>query len=87
MIFNDMKITTKLTISSVAFLVPIAVMLYLVISVSNTSIQSAKNELRGIASLRPVVELLRLIPRHLEIAVDRGAEGAFVLNGEIEQQF
>jgi methyl-accepting chemotaxis protein len=33
------------------------------------------------------VELLRLIPRHLEIAVDRGAEGAFVLNGEIEQQF
>jgi methyl-accepting chemotaxis protein len=87
MIFKDVKITTKLTISSAAFLVPIAVMLYFVISVSNTSIQSAKNEQRGIACLKPVVELLNLIPRHLGIAVDRGSEDAFTLSSEIEKQF
>ena len=76
MIFNNMKITTKLTISSAAFLVPIAVMLYLVISVSTTSIQSAKNELKGIARLKPVVELLRLIPRHIGMVIDSTSKDA-----------
>ncbi|MDR1352230.1 MAG: methyl-accepting chemotaxis protein [Treponema sp.] len=86
MIFDNMKITTKLAISSAAFLAPLAVMLYLVISVSNTSIQSANNELQGTARLRPVVELLRLMPRYAGAAADHTSEDAAALNGEFEQQ-
>jgi methyl-accepting chemotaxis protein len=86
MIFDNMKITTKLAISSAAFLAPLAVMLYLVISVSNTSIQSAKNELRGTARLRPVVELLRLMPRRAGAATGSVPEDAAALNDGVERQ-
>jgi methyl-accepting chemotaxis protein len=60
--FKNMKITAKLAISSAAFLAPIAVMLYLVISVSGRSIQTARNEQRGIACLKPIAGILQAIP-------------------------
>ncbi|MDR2052434.1 MAG: methyl-accepting chemotaxis protein [Treponema sp.] len=87
MIFNNMKITTKLIISTAAFLAPIALMLYLVISVSNSSVQSAKNELRGTARIRPVTELLRLIPQYIGSADDRALGDVSALNDRIEQEF
>jgi methyl-accepting chemotaxis protein len=87
MIFDNMKITTKLAVSSAAFLAPIAVMLYLMISVSNTSIQSVKNELRGTACLRPVIELLAAIPRYLGIGDNRTSGNASAPSGDLEQQF
>jgi methyl-accepting chemotaxis protein len=87
MIFNNIKITTKLTISTVAFLAPIALMLYLIISVSNSSVQSAKNELRGTARIKPVIELLHLIPQYIGTAGNRALGDVSALNDGIEQEF
>jgi methyl-accepting chemotaxis protein len=82
-----MKITTRLTISSAAFLVPIAVMIYFVISLSNTSIQSARNELRGTACLKPIAGLLQRIPRHLKATLDYTSGDSSRPDEEIEQLF
>jgi len=87
MIFENMKITTRLTISSAAFLVPIAVMIYFVISLSNTSIQSARNELRGTACLKPIAGLLQRIPRHLKATLDPALGDPSKPDAEIEQLF
>jgi methyl-accepting chemotaxis protein len=87
MVFKNIKITAKLTISSVAFLVPVVLMLYFVISVSNSSVHSAKNELRGITRIKPVIELLRLIPQYIGTAGDRALEDAPPLNDGIEREF
>jgi methyl-accepting chemotaxis protein len=60
---KKMKITAKLTISSVVFLVPVALMLYLVVSGFGDSIQTARNEQQGIACLKPIAGIMRTIPR------------------------
>jgi methyl-accepting chemotaxis protein len=81
---KNMKITAKLAISSAAFLAPIAVMLYLVVSVSGSSIQTARNEQRGIACLKPIAGILQAIPKHsLEYKLGDSAG----LNNEILSMF
>jgi methyl-accepting chemotaxis protein len=82
MVFNNMKITTKIAVSSAVFLAPMGIMLYFVISLSNASAQPARKELQGIAALKPAGELLRLLPRRQEMIL--GGD-IFALGDETER--
>jgi len=67
---RNLKITTKLTISASAFLLPLGIMLFSIISTSLASIQKAEIELHGIEVLRPAVSLTQIIPQYIMLSVD-----------------
>jgi methyl-accepting chemotaxis protein len=67
---NNLKFTTKLAISSAAFILPIGVMLFSIITGSLSSIQKDKNELHGIEMLRPAMSLIQIIPQYVRISLD-----------------
>jgi methyl-accepting chemotaxis protein len=75
MIGKNLKIRTKLSISTGAFLVPLALMFFQLISLSRDLIQKGREELRGIECLRPAAALMRLAPQYVHLSFDR-AEGA-----------
>jgi methyl-accepting chemotaxis protein len=85
MFFNDLKITTRLTISSVVFLLPIVVMLFLIVSISNVSIQSAQSEQKGIGQLKPIAGLLRAVPRRQRAVIDMADSNTIRIDKEIEE--
>ena len=71
---NNIKISTKLTISAAAFLLPLGIMLSVIISMSLASINRDKRELQGIEVLRPAVTLMYIIPQYIRLSVD-GSSG------------
>jgi methyl-accepting chemotaxis protein len=68
--FKNIKISTKLTISAAAFLLPLGVMLSVIISMSLASINKNEKELQGIEVLRPSVALMQIIPQYIRLSVD-----------------
>jgi methyl-accepting chemotaxis protein len=71
---KDIKISTKLTISAAAFLLPLGIMLFTIISISLASIKKDTRELEGIEVLRPAVALMQIIPQYIRFSVD-GSSG------------
>jgi methyl-accepting chemotaxis protein len=67
---KDLKITTKLTISVAAFLLPLGILFYSIISTSYTSIKKDRRELYGIEVLRPAISLMQIIPQYVSLSVD-----------------
>jgi methyl-accepting chemotaxis protein len=67
---RNIKISTKLTISAAAFLLPLGIMLFTIISISLDSIKKDTEELRGIEVLRPAVALMQIIPQYIRFSVD-----------------
>ncbi|WP_010256736.1 methyl-accepting chemotaxis protein [Treponema primitia] len=84
MFYKNLKITTKLVFSSAVFILPIALMLFLIVSSANSSIRISTNEREGIGYLRPIAGLLRMVPAHLRmvLAQNTAAEG----NGRVDQE-
>jgi methyl-accepting chemotaxis protein len=68
--FKNLKIITKLTISSLVFLLPLGIMLFSIISMSLVSIRKDQKELRGIDIIRPAISLMQTIPQFVRISVD-----------------
>jgi methyl-accepting chemotaxis protein len=84
MIYKNLKITTKLVFSSAVFILPIALMLFLIISNANLSIGKGSNERMGIGCLRPIAGLLRMVPMHLRTILEQNpADGG---TGRIDQE-
>ena len=73
MIGKNIKITTRLTVSAAAFLLPLAVLFFMIISVSLASIRKGQEELQGIDSVRSALSLMRIVPRYMHMAFDRAA--------------
>jgi len=71
---RDIKISTKLTVSAAAFLLPLGIMLFTIISISLASIKKDTKELQGIEVLRPAVSLMQIIPQYIRFSVD-GSSG------------
>jgi len=67
---KNLKLTTRMAISVAAFLLPVGIMLYSVISVSLDSIQKNSRELEGIEVLRPAISLMQSIPQYVRYYVD-----------------
>jgi methyl-accepting chemotaxis protein len=84
MFYKNLKITTKLVFSSAVFILPIALMLFLIISSANLSIGKGNDERMGIGCLRPIAGLLRLVPMHLGTIV--GQNPANGDSGRIDQE-
>ena len=59
-----MKITTKLSISTAAFLLPIAVILVFIISDAKNLIEKAESEAAGALCLKPIADLFEFIPSY-----------------------
>jgi PAS domain S-box-containing protein len=82
MSISKMRITTKLTISSLAFTLPIAVLLYFMIAGVNASIRFSAMEHYGDAYQRPLANLLEAVPAHGRLLA-RQAAGQPGLDGEL----
>jgi methyl-accepting chemotaxis protein len=70
---KNLKLTTRLIISSATFLLPIVMMLVLIVSVANTSIQRGQRELWGVSCLRPIADIYQAVPRYLRISFERAS--------------
>jgi methyl-accepting chemotaxis protein len=66
-IFSKLKISTKLIISSAVFLIPVGVMLFFIVTGTNTAINKSRNEQYGIKSLRPAAQLFQKVPQYLRL--------------------
>ncbi len=66
--FNNLKVSQKLLLISIFFVMPDSLMLYLFITGINESIQFSQMEAKGNEYQRPLEELLRLIPQHRLLA-------------------
>jgi methyl-accepting chemotaxis protein len=71
---KNIKISTKLAISAAAFLLPLGIMIFTIISISLASIKKDTRELQGIEVLRPAVALMQIIPQYIRLYVD-GSSG------------
>ena len=67
--FHKLKISQKLALISVFFVMPDSVMLYLFITGINTNIEFARMEQKGNQFQRPLEELLEQIPQHRQLAL------------------
>src|SRR5882724_3270457 len=63
-----MRIWHKLTLISMCFALPIAVLLYFTVAGINKDIRFAQLEVEGIQYLRPLMHLLDHVPRHQLLA-------------------
>jgi len=67
MIFSNLKIYKKFIISSVVFLIPIAIMLFFICSLTIGKIQKSTNEYRGINAVKPAVTIMQKLPVYFEL--------------------
>src|SRR5580658_457277 len=67
--FHNLKISHKLMLISILFVMPDSVMLYLFITAINANIQFARLEQKGNEYQRPLEDLLELIPQHGQLAL------------------
>jgi len=67
---KDIKISTKLAVSVAAFLLPLGIMLFSIISMSLSSIKKDTKELQGIEVLRPAIALMQSIPQYIRFSAD-----------------
>ncbi|MCL1813116.1 MAG: methyl-accepting chemotaxis protein [Treponema sp.] len=67
MIFSRLKISTKLFISSAVFLIPVAVMLLFISSITVGMIRRSGNVRNGIDSLKPAVTVMQNLPNYLNV--------------------
>ena len=74
MLGKNLKITTKLILSAAAFILPLGIMLFSIISTSSAEINKSQLELDGIEVLRPAVSLMQIVPLYIRYAAD-GASG------------
>ena len=65
--FSNLKVSQKLMLISIFFVLPDSVMLYLFITAINDNIDVARLEQKGNQYQRPLEELLELIPQHREL--------------------
>ena len=67
--FQNLKVSQKLALISILFVMPDSVMLYLFITAINANIQFARLEQKGNEYQRPLEDLLELIPQHGQLAL------------------
>src|SRR2546422_915150 len=66
--FHNLKVSQKLMLISVFFVMPDSLMLYFFIRGINANIEFARQEEKGNRYQRPLEELLESIPQHLSLA-------------------
>ena len=80
--FNSLKVSQKLMLISIFFMMPDTFMMIMFITGINADIQFAKLEQRGNEYQRPLEQLLDLIPEH-RLLLQRRREGELNLNPSI----
>ena len=81
MLGKNLKISTKLIISAAAFILPLGIMLFTIISASITEMRSSRRELNGIEVLRPAVSLMQIVPLYVRYTAD-GESGDLEFAGQ-----
>jgi methyl-accepting chemotaxis protein len=67
---KNLKLTAKLAISVASFMLPLGILLYSIISISLTSIQKDRLQLKGLEVLRPAAALMQIVPHYIRLSVD-----------------
>jgi len=67
---KNTKIISNLIISAAAFILPLGIMLFFIISISGNSIEKDKKELKGLEVIRPALTLLHIIPQYVQSSAD-----------------
>ena len=70
MLGKNLKITTKLVICSAAFILPLGIMLFTIISTSITEIRKSRLELNGVEVIRPAISLMQIVPLYVRYTAD-----------------
>jgi len=70
---KNLKIVTKLILSSCVFIIPLGIMLFSIVSVSLASISRDQKEINGLEVLRPAAALMQIVPQYLRITVDNAS--------------
>ena len=70
--FHNLKVSQKLMLISIFFVMPDSLMLYFFITGINANIQFARQEEKGNRYQRPLEDLLELIPQHQSLAQRAG---------------
>src|SRR3954465_13369742 len=83
--FRNLKVSEKLALISIFFVMPDSVMLYLFITGINANIQFARLEKLGNEYQRPLEELLELLPQHRSLA-QKAVAGELRSEKELEQK-
>ena len=83
--FHNLKVSQKLMLISIFFVMPDSVMLYLFITGINANIQFARMEQKGNQYQRPLEELLELLPQDRQIA-GRALAGQSAAVGELPKK-
>ncbi len=76
--FNQLKVSQKLMLIGIFFVIPDSLMLFLFITGINANIQFAQLEIKGNEYQRPLEQLLELIPQHRRLAQGAGGSGQSV---------
>ena len=76
--FHNLKVSQKLMLISIFFVMPDSLMLYLFITGINANIEFARQEEKGNQYQRPLEDLLELIPQHRLLADQARAGGEAV---------
>jgi methyl-accepting chemotaxis protein len=84
---RDMKIGSRLIISSAVFLVPLGIMLFFIVGGANTSIRTAEREQRGLSRLRSIAGLLRIVSGEISEARPETIDTVNSLFRELEQAY
>jgi two-component system NtrC family sensor kinase len=85
--FSKLKIAHKLMLMSIFFLLPDSIMLSMMLLDINSDIRFARQEIRGNAYLRPLVPLLKWIPKNQrQTAAGAPAEAIAETDAQIEIQ-
>jgi methyl-accepting chemotaxis protein len=85
--FRDMKIGSKLIISSAVFLIPMGIMFFFIVTSASTSIRSAEQEQRGLSCLRSVAGLLRVVSEELQDTRPETVDAVDSLFREMERRY
>ncbi|MCL1993462.1 MAG: methyl-accepting chemotaxis protein [Spirochaetes bacterium] len=83
MLLSNLKISTKLIISSAVFLIPIGVMLAFIMSMSISIIQASRDEQEGIYAIRPAVTVMRYLPEYVSVYMGIEPGNLAALDGRI----
>jgi methyl-accepting chemotaxis protein len=84
---KNMKIGARLIISNAVFLIPLGIMLFFIVTGAGTSIRLAERQQRGLACLRSIAGLLRIVPRDPEDIPPEIRDSAGSLLRELERTY
>lgn len=83
-VLKNLSISQKLLLNGLIYILPLAVLLYFTVSGILAGIRSTEQESRGLSVLRPLEDLMQLVPQH-RVLVFAQARGGSDVDGRLKE--